>query len=56
MFNEMTAENILSHRNRADKKLLTVENFAIQLIAICKEIKNGKFAKYSVIKIGPDYE
>jgi hypothetical protein len=52
----MTAENISSHRNRADTELLTVEKFANELLVICRESKDRKFNKYSMIKIGPNYE
>jgi NADP-dependent 3-hydroxy acid dehydrogenase YdfG len=56
MFNQMSAENISSHRNRADKNLLTLDEFANILIELCKDIENNKYIKYSEIIIGPDYD
>ena len=56
MFKQMAPDNILSHRIRANKELLTVESFANELINLCREKKDGQLSKYSMIKIGPDYD
>jgi NADP-dependent 3-hydroxy acid dehydrogenase YdfG len=56
MFNQMSPENINSHRNRARTELITIEVFAKELIKICRDIDDGKLNKYSEIVIGSDYE
>ncbi len=56
MFNQMTLENISSHRKRAVKELLTPVEFANTLIEICKNIQSNEYSNYSEILIGPDYE
>lgn len=56
MFNQMSSENIISHRNRAGTGLVTTGAFAGELIKLCREIEDKKFDKYSEIIIGSDYE
>lgn len=56
MFKEMSLETRLSHQNRADTELITVERFADKLIELCRNINSKKLNRYSLIKIGPDYE
>ena len=56
MFNQMSPENINSHRNRASTGLITVEAFAIELIKLCEDVKDENSTTYSEILIGSDYE
>jgi short-subunit dehydrogenase involved in D-alanine esterification of teichoic acids len=56
MFNQMSPENIISHRNRASTGLITVEAFAIELIKLCEDVKDENSTTYSEILIGSDYE
>lgn len=56
MYKEMSSETILNHQNRADSELITVEEFTDKLIEICRSLNTKKIDRYSLIKIGPDYE
>lgn len=56
MFKEMSTETILSHQKRAGAELITIEKFAVELIELCRNLNDEKFSKYSLLKIGPDYE
>lgn len=56
MFNEMSLETKTNHQHRASAELITVENFVIELFKLCKDLEDGKYTSYALIKIGPDYE